>query len=94
MSDSPSPESEPYLSGEEIVLKVRTSTQGPDRKLNVRTGESILHAKRRLQAAIDVDTSSQRWFFGGKLLQDKQKISDTKLQSGHVVQVAIPPEQT
>ncbi|OQR71328.1 ubiquitin domain-containing protein 1-like [Tropilaelaps mercedesae] len=90
LSDSPSPESEPYLSGEELIVKVRTSTQGPDMRLALRTGETILHAKRRLQATIGVDSSNQRWFFGGKLLQDKQKISETKLQFGHVVQVALP----
>lgn len=33
-------------------LQVRTSTQGPDMKLALRTGETIFHAKRRLQVGV------------------------------------------
>jgi len=32
----------------------------------------------------------QRWFYGGKVLQDKLKIEDTKVPKGHMIQVVLP----
>lgn len=92
-SESPSPESEPYsgpMSGEEIVVKFRVSNISNDIKMGVFSKETIASAKRRLSNAHGVaEPKDQRWYFGGKLLQDKQKISDVKLQNGFVVQVVV-----
>lgn len=89
-AESPSQESEPVnAGGEEIVIKLRLSTTGRDLRITVRTGETILNAKRRLQSLEGIDVYRQRWFFGGRLLGDKTKIEEAKLQTGFVVQVII-----
>lgn len=87
-AESPSPESEP-CAGHEILLKLRLSTTGKDTKMAVRTGETILAAKRRLEDLEGIPTSHQRWFFGGKLLSDRTRVDEAKLQMGFVVQVAV-----
>ncbi|XP_015912201.1 ubiquitin domain-containing protein 2 [Parasteatoda tepidariorum] len=91
-SESPAAESEPWSeSGEEITLKFRLSTSGKDTKVAVRTGETVLAGKKRLQNIEAVDPARQRWYFGGRLLHDKMKIEEAKLQSGFVVQVVLTP---
>lgn len=87
-AESPSPESEP-CAGQEILLKVRLSTTGRDTKMAVRTGETILAAKRRLEALEGIAAAHQRWFFGGKLLADRTRVDEARLQMGFVVQVAV-----
>ncbi|KAH7979395.1 hypothetical protein HPB49_009313 [Dermacentor silvarum] len=87
-AESPSPESEP-CAGHEILLKLRLSTTGKDTKMAVRTGETILAAKRRLEDLEGIPASHQRWFFGGKLLSDRTRVDEAKLQMGFVVQVAV-----
>lgn len=89
-SESPAAESEPWSEGgEEITVKFRLSTCGKDTKLAIRTGETILSSKKRLQVVEGIDPNRQRWYFGGRLLHDKMKVEEAKLQSGFVVQVVI-----
>ena len=98
-SDSPSPESEPYRpgtaaivqrpAGEEIVIKFRISALQNDIKMSIFTKESVLHAKHRLALAHGFEASDQRWYFGGRLLHDKVKFEEIKLQPGFVIQVVI-----
>lgn len=94
--DSPSPESEPYngtpvtdLRGEELIVKFRISSLQNDVKMGVFTKESILSGKKRLGISQGFEPRDQRWYFGGRLLQDKCKIEEVKLQSGFVVQVVV-----
>lgn len=51
--------------------------------------ETIFSAKRKLGALQGVEPREQRWYFGGRLLNDKTKIEDLKLQNGFVVQVVV-----
>ncbi|RWS07286.1 ubiquitin domain-containing protein 2-like protein [Dinothrombium tinctorium] len=92
-SESPSPESEPIsegrFGGEEISVKFRISSSCKDVKMSVFSKETILSAKRKLATIEGIEPNKQRWFFGGRLLNDKMKIEDAKLQSGFVVQVII-----
>lgn len=90
-AESPSPESEPLNGGQELTIKLRLSSSGRDIKILVRTLETVLSAKRRLQTMEGISPSCQRWFFGGRLLGDKMKIEETKLQPGFVVQVIVSP---
>ena len=39
-----------------------------------------------------LEPSRQRWFFGGKLLADKFRVEDAKIQPGYVVQVIVNPD--
>lgn len=90
--DTPSPDSETSNGGgEEIVVKIRLSTTGKDTKMPVQTRETVMNAKRRLQALESIEPFRQRWFFGGRLLSDKMKIEEIKLQAGYVVQVIVSP---
>ena len=90
-NESPSPESEPFSCvGEEIMIKFRVSTLQNDIKMGVFAKEYVLQAKKRLSQIHGlVPPKEQRWYFGGRLLHDKMRIDEIKLQSGFVVQVVI-----
>ncbi|XP_067942927.1 ubiquitin domain-containing protein 1-like isoform X2 [Watersipora subatra] len=74
--------------GEQVVVKLRLST-GKDLKLTVGSKHSVKQIKRTLAKAENV-SEDQRWYYGGKLLQDKLRIEDTKVPKGHLIQVVIP----
>lgn len=75
--------------GVETVIRLRLSTTGKDLKLAVRSLDSVSCAKRKLQAHEGVEPADQRWFFGGKLLNDKMRLEDAKIPAGYVVQVVV-----
>lgn len=71
-----------------MIIKFRISTLQNDIKMGVFSKESVLSAKRRLTQMHGLsEPKDQRWYFGGRLLNDKLKIEDIKLQPGFVVQV-------
>ncbi|XP_043111280.1 ubiquitin domain-containing protein 1a isoform X1 [Puntigrus tetrazona] len=72
----------------EFQLKVRLST-GKDLRLSVTMADSIRQLKKQLQIQEDIDTTHQRWFFSGKLLTDKTRLQDTKIQKDFVIQVIV-----
>uniref|UniRef100_A0A3Q2ZF40 Ubiquitin domain containing 1b n=2 Tax=Kryptolebias marmoratus TaxID=37003 RepID=A0A3Q2ZF40_KRYMA len=84
-NDSPEP---PATSKKEFQLKVRLST-GKDVRLSASMADTIGQLKKQLQAQEDIDVIHQRWFFSGKLLTDKTRLQDTKLQKDFVIQVII-----
>ncbi|XP_063047104.1 ubiquitin domain-containing protein 1a isoform X2 [Engraulis encrasicolus] len=77
----------------EFPLKVRLST-GRDIRLNASMSDSIGQLKHQLAEQEQFSANHQRWFFSGKLLTDKTRLQDTKLQKDYVVQVivnTVPP---
>ena len=74
--------------GAEVAIKLRLST-GKDLKLLVRTTDNILKVKRQVQAEEGIDAARQRWFFSGRLLNDKMHIEEAKIPKGFVVQVVV-----
>ncbi|XP_078499702.1 ubiquitin domain-containing protein 1 isoform X1 [Lissotriton helveticus] len=72
----------------EFQLKVRLST-GKDVKLNASMTDSIGQLKKQLFAEEQIDPTWQRWFFSGKLLTDRMKLQETKIQKDFVVQVIV-----
>jgi hypothetical protein len=78
-------------SGTEIPIKFRLSDQNKDLKLYVRTTDVVLKIKRRLCEDQGVDPCRQRWFFAGRLLNDKMRIEDARIPKGNVVQVIVSP---
>uniref|UniRef100_A0AAY4CPN0 Ubiquitin-like domain-containing protein n=1 Tax=Denticeps clupeoides TaxID=299321 RepID=A0AAY4CPN0_9TELE len=81
--------SEPQVTPKkEFQLKVRLST-GRDVRLSSSMSDSIGQLKKQLQAQEDIDAAHQRWFFSGKLLTDKSRLQDTKIQKDFVIQVII-----
>ncbi|KAK1788118.1 hypothetical protein P4O66_016580 [Electrophorus voltai] len=74
--------------GQECQLRLRLST-GRDLRLAVRTSDSVLHMKRRLQAQEGVVAGSQRWFFSGRPLTDKMRLEELKISRDYVVQVIV-----
>uniref|UniRef100_A0A3P8QBF0 Ubiquitin-like domain-containing protein n=1 Tax=Astatotilapia calliptera TaxID=8154 RepID=A0A3P8QBF0_ASTCA len=87
-SDSPEP---PAASKKEFQLKVRLST-GKDLRLSVSMVDTIGQLKKQLQVQEDIDAVHQRWFFSGKLLTDKTRLQDTKIQKDFVIQVIVNPQ--
>ena len=75
--------------GEEIAVKLRLST-GKDIKMSVRTSDTMLKIKRKLQAQEGTEPASQRWFYAGRMLTDKMTVEEAKFQTGYVVQVILP----
>ncbi|KTG39492.1 hypothetical protein cypCar_00002333 [Cyprinus carpio] len=72
----------------EFQLKVRLST-GKDLRLSATMADSIRQLKKQLKVQEDIDTAHQRWFFSGKLLTDKTRLQDTKIQKDFVIQVIV-----
>nr|XP_055026529.1 ubiquitin domain-containing protein 1a [Misgurnus anguillicaudatus] len=72
----------------EFELKVRLST-GKDIRLGASMANSIRQLKKQLEVQEDIDATCQRWFFSGKLLTDKTRLQDTKIQKDFVIQVII-----
>ncbi|XP_061823372.1 ubiquitin domain-containing protein 1 isoform X1 [Nerophis lumbriciformis] len=87
-SDSPQL---PAAHKKEFQLKVRLST-GKDLRLSASMTDTIGQLKKQLQAQEDIDTVHQRWFFSGKLLTDKTRLQDTKIQKDFVIQVIVNPQ--
>ncbi len=92
--DSPAEFSEPVtgLEGHDHKVRVRISLTGDDVVLIVNTADTILSAKRKLQSQETgkvPEPSRQRWYYGGKLLGDKMRISDVNIPSGFVIQCVV-----
>ncbi|KAL1460568.1 hypothetical protein WDU94_012545, partial [Cyamophila willieti] len=78
--------------GQEISIKLRLSNTCQDVKMKVYTQETVAMIKKRLQSQEGIDPSKQRWYYGGKLLSDRLRMSDiSNLGSGFVIQVIINP---
>ncbi|MGH0116703.1 UNVERIFIED_CONTAM: hypothetical protein FKN15_021251 [Acipenser sinensis] len=72
----------------EFQLKVRLST-GKDVRLSASMTDTIGQLKKQLQVHDDIDPAQQRWFFSGKLLTDKTRLQETKIQKDFVIQVIV-----
>ncbi|CAL8300268.1 unnamed protein product [Merluccius merluccius] len=73
---------------QEFQLRVRLST-GKDLRLTATMADSICELKKQLEGQEEIDMAHQRWFFSGKLLTDKTRLQDTKIQKDFVVQVIV-----
>ena len=90
------PLSEPISSnhpeGHDHKVRVRISLTGDDVVLIVNTADSVMAAKRKLQSQETPkvpEPSRQRWYYSGKLLGDKMKISDINIPTGFVIQCVV-----
>lgn len=77
---------------QEFQLRIRLST-GKDMRLTASMADSISQLKKQLEGQEDIDVAHQRWFFSGKLLTDKTRLQDTKIQKDFVVQVLVNENQ-
>ncbi|XP_035266785.1 ubiquitin domain-containing protein 2-like isoform X1 [Anguilla anguilla] len=86
------PEPPPPDSGQECLLRLRLSS-GRDLRLPVRSTDSVLHMKLRLQAQEGVAAAAQRWFFSGRPLTDRMSLEELHISWDYVVQVIVsqPP---
>lgn len=82
------------LPGIETVIKFRLSSTNKDLKVKVRTTDTMLKIKKRLFEMEKVEPSRQRFFYAGKMLNDKLKIEDVKIPKGNVIQVIVSPSET
>ncbi|XP_030889405.1 ubiquitin domain-containing protein 1, partial [Leptonychotes weddellii] len=79
----------------DFPLKVRLST-GKDVRLSASLPDTVGQLKRQLHTQEGIEPSWQRWFFSGKLLTDRTRLQETKIQKDFVIQVIInqpPPPQ-
>ncbi|XP_064600098.1 ubiquitin domain-containing protein 1-like isoform X1 [Liolophura sinensis] len=75
--------------GTEIPIKFRLSHTNKDLKLFVRTTDTVMKLKKRIGDEQGIEPSKQRWFFSGRLLNDKLRVVDAKIPKGYVVQVIV-----
>eukprot|EP00095_Tigriopus_kingsejongensis_P005495 snap_masked-scaffold619_size123246-processed-gene-0.4 protein:Tk05495 transcript:snap_masked-scaffold619_size123246-processed-gene-0.4-mRNA-1 annotation:"ubiquitin domain-containing protein 2-like" len=93
--DSPDEASEPVYdpeAGREVRLRLRVSITGTEIRFYANTAETILSAKRKLQTHSEArvgEPARQRWFYGGRLLNDKTRVGDARVPSGHVIQCIV-----
>lgn len=77
------------LDEELFCIKVRLSTtEQEETELNLRGGDTIVVAKMKLAQQIS-NSSRQRWFYSGQLLEDRLRIRDLNIPQGHIVQVVF-----
>ena len=62
---------------------------GKDVRLTASLADSIAELKKQLQEQEEIEVTRQRWFFSGKLLTDKTRLQDAKIQKDFVVQVIV-----
>lgn len=65
---------------------------GKDLRLSASMADTIGQLKKQLHVQEDIDATHQRWFFSGKLLTDKTRLQDTKIQKDFVIQVIVNPQ--
>jgi hypothetical protein len=70
------------------LMRLRLSSTGKDVELSVRLSETISSCKIKL-AAKTCKTPRQRWFYGGRLIEDKIKVRDLGIPHDHVIQVVF-----
>lgn len=58
-------------------------------RLTASMADSISELKKQLEEREEIEVSRQRWFFSGKLLTDKMRLQDAKIQKDFVVQVIV-----
>ncbi|KAI4812257.1 hypothetical protein KUCAC02_023659 [Chaenocephalus aceratus] len=88
VSDSSQKQAQPAPCREEFQLRVRLSS-GQDVRLTASLADSIAELKKQLEVEEDIAVTRQRWFFSGKLLIDKTRLQDAKIQKDFVVQVIV-----
>nr|XP_057914459.1 ubiquitin domain-containing protein 1-like isoform X1 [Doryrhamphus excisus] len=88
VGESTQKQAQPPPCRQEFQLRVRLST-GEDVRLTASMADSIAELKKQLEQQEDIDVSRQRWFFSGKLLTDKTRLQDAKIQKDFVVQVIV-----
>ncbi|OWA53207.1 putative Ubiquitin domain-containing protein 2 [Hypsibius exemplaris] len=76
--------------GKDVNIKLRFSDTDKDTKFPANTEETVLTLKKRVcQQVKSVDPLDQRWFFGGKLLPDRARLSEFKIRPGYVIQIIL-----
>lgn len=78
--------------GVEVPVRFRLSNMAKDIKVMVKTTDTVYKVKKLLYENEGVEPERQRWFFSGKLLNDKLRIEDAKIPKGFVVQVIVSPQ--
>lgn len=76
---------------ENHVMRLRLNSSGQETEVRLRGNETIAHGKRELGKTYS--GLKQRWYYGGRLLQERSKIKDLAIPNGHVVQVVFCPIQ-
>lgn len=79
--------------GIEIPIKFRLSHTNKDIKMPVRTTDSVYKIKKRICEDEGIEVVRQRFFYSGRLLNDKLRIEDAKVPKGHVIQVIVTKKE-
>lgn len=75
-------------------IRFRLSTLTHDIKLQVCSTDTIIKVKKVIaEMQVGVEPHRQRWFYAGRMLNDKLRIEDVKIPKNHVVQVVVSPSK-
>lgn len=80
-------------SNEQIQIKLRVSSivqdTNSDLKFLVSLNQSVLSLKQKLCESKSIDVKNQRFYFGGRLMRDKDKLKNYNIKKNVVIQVII-----
>ncbi|GAU95919.1 hypothetical protein RvY_07442 [Ramazzottius varieornatus] len=86
---------DPVKLGKDMNVKLRFSDGDKDIKFPINTEETVGTLKKRVfQDIRNIDVADQRWFFGGKLLPDRARLSDYKVKPGFVIQIIMKTQKS
>lgn len=78
----------------QVKLRVSSlSNEDEDIKLNVFLNQTVLSIKIQLKELVNIDPACQRFYFGGRLMRDKDKLKSHKIHKNVVIQVIIREKQ-
>ncbi|CAF0744482.1 unnamed protein product [Brachionus calyciflorus] len=81
------------INSELLQIKLRVSSlvqdTNSDLKIMVNLNETILNLKQKLCDMKSIDVKNQRFFFGGRLMRDKDKLKNFNLRKNVVIQVIV-----
>ena len=76
-------------STDQVLLKIRLSTESKDIKCHALKGDSIEIIKQNLSKSHKVDSSKLKLFLSGRLLTDNILIGDLSIPKGFVIQAIV-----
>ncbi len=74
---------------DQIILKMRLSTQSKDFRYPVLKGDSVETVKLKLKETHGIDPSKLKLFLSGRLLLDNVLIGDLSIPKGFIIQAIV-----
>ncbi|RMZ98019.1 ubiquitin domain-containing 1 [Brachionus plicatilis] len=85
--------SQATISNDQIQIKLRVSSLAQDTNSDLKfmagLNDTVLSLKQKLHDTKSIDAKNQRFYFGGRLMRDKDKLKSYKIKKNVVIQVIV-----